>query len=270
DADDFPFMNVQENLPATDDIPLVNIEDIDAMQTRLTLNALARDQNYICLRVEDTGTGMSRDVMEQIFEPFFTTKPLDKGTGLGMAMVHGVVVSHRGAMIIHSTLGEGTVFDLLFPVLGGQSEQGAVAAHQGQKPLADISKAKILLVEDQDNVRDMLVTLLKRLGYQADTCIDGLEAIDMIREKPGYYDLVLTDQNMPKMTGFELIQQISFDAPDLPFILISGYSQEKMRDLMKEHGSVKAILKKPVSRATLSDTIQEVLERKAGQFTHAA
>lgn len=108
----------------------------------------------------------------------------------------------------------------------------------------------------------MMSAMLKRLGHEVDTCANGLEALAIIKDKPGHYDLVLSDHNMPKMTGIELAQQVHFIDPSLPFILVSGYSRERLQDLMKDEPSIKSVLRKPVSRKVLGETILRVLVEK--------
>ncbi len=202
---------------------------------------------------------MSRVIMEHIFEPFFTTKPVDKGTGLGLATVHGVIVSHKGAMVIESKLGSGTCFDLYFPL----SEDVAIIGvkpnendfKQGEMP----ERKNILLVEDQENVRDMVITMLERMGYDVSFAVSGLDGLDIVREAPDKFDLVITDHNMPKMTGLEMVQQIHIDLPELPFILLSGYSEDKLQDIINDHPAIKMVVRKPVSGDILGKKIQAVI-----------
>ncbi len=262
-ADEFPYPEaICDNLPDPGDQPTTWIEDMDAVKTRLILSHVAKGQAYIRLRLSDTGCGMSRVVMEHIFEPFFTTKPVNKGTGLGMATVHGVIVGHQAAMVIESTLGQGTTFDLYFPAdsrmmtAAGSSlhEQGSTRQRQNSR-----EEAKILLVEDEDSVRQMMLEMLARLGYKAESCASGLEALDRLREEPGEFDLVITDENMPKMTGTELVHQVHFDFPDIPFIMLTGYAQQQLEDIAKNHPAIKAILKKPLSKEAISQQISAVL-----------
>lgn len=250
---------VRDNLPDPSETPHLRIEDLEAGTTRLTLGHIAKEQKYARLRVKDTGSGMSRVIMEHIFEPFFTTKPVDKGTGLGLATVHGVIVSHKGAMVIESKLGSGTCFDLYFPL----SEDVAIIGvkpnendfKQGEMP----ERKNILLVEDQENVRDMVITMLERMGYDVSFAVSGLDGLDIVREAPDKFDLVITDHNMPKMTGLEMVQQIHIDLPELPFILLSGYSEDKLQDIINDHPAIKMVVRKPVSGDILGKKIQAVI-----------
>ncbi len=235
--------------------PLMRIDDMEPGRTRLVLGSFVRGQEYFCLRVTDTGCGMGRTTMEHIFEPFFTTKPVDKGTGLGLAMVHGVVAANQGVMIVDSTLLEGTSFTLFLPAAELLPE-----SKQEQVFLRNIKgTGKILLVEDQESVRDMMMNMLERLGFETQSAENGLIALDIIRENPGGFDLVVTDQNMPKMSGIELVEQVHIDFPDLPFVLVSGYSHEKLEALIGDHPAIKSVLRKPVAKEAMAEKINLVL-----------
>lgn len=245
-------------LPEPAQAPDIFFEDVSATKTRMYMGRIAKNVDYIAMTVADTGSGMSRAIMEHIFEPFFTTKSIDKGTGLGLATVHGVVTGHQGALIIESDLGVGTGFKVLLPLsnVAGKAVASDITAVEEQ------IRARILFVEDQDDVKIMLCAMLERLGHEVDVCVNGLEALAIIKAEPERYDLVLTDHNMPKMTGIELAQQACFVNSALPFILISGYSRERLQEMMKDQPSIKSILRKPVSRKTLGDTISRVVMEK--------
>jgi len=280
-------------LPDPTEPPYMRIDDIGAGHARMVIGHLVRGHCYVKMSVQDSGTGISRAVMQHIFEPFFTTKPVDKGTGLGLATVHGVLASHRGFMVIDSKLGSGTCFDVYLPLIIEAEANSEIIADcqcnnkcKGQNDVSalnqegdgkleyneDVSehfetkvnnednskKFHILLVEDQENVRDMISTMIKRLGHKVSIAKAGMEGLDMIRENPSGYDLVITDYNMPKMTGLEMAYQVSLDLPDLRFVLLSGYSKEKMHKLIAGHASFKAILHKPVSKKMLDEVIKEV------------
>lgn len=236
--------------------PPIRLTDMGPGETRLTLGVLVRGRDYACLSIEDTGCGISRVVMEHIFEPFFTTKPIDKGTGLGMPTVHGVIASSGGAMIIHSRLGIGTRFDLFFPLTATKAEEGKITPHEK----ASRGAGRILLVDDQDEVRRMNEIRLGRIGYSVVSAVSGQEALDILRQEKGDFDLMLTDQNMPEMTGLELAQRAQASYPDLKFVILSGYSQERVQELIREHPlTVSASLRKPVSQNVLARTLAEVL-----------
>jgi PAS domain S-box-containing protein len=263
DAGDYEAMGMLENdLPATDATPLARVESMDPEKTRLVLNVMARKKKYVRLSVQDTGTGMSRSIVEHIFEPFFTTKPVDKGTGLGLSTVHAVIATHQGAMIVNTVVGHGTIFELFFPLV----EMVDVVASERQQSRPEFSRGHILLVDDQPDVREMIAVNIQRFGLQVSTCASGAEALDYLRENPEKIDLVITDYNMPKMTGPELVREVHHDFPEMPFILISGYSDESLLDMMEKNTAIKAVLKKPDSNEKLYNTIVTVLaqHRKSG------
>lgn len=269
-GEDFPLAEARmDDFPDPREQPPTWIEDMAAGKTRLVLGRVAKGQAYAVVRISDTGSGMSRIVMEHIFEPFFTTKPVNKGTGLGMATVHGLLTGHRGAMVIESTLGRGTVFDLYFPA-SGQKISAAAEADKKNGRTAQSKAATILLVEDQETVRDMMINMLARLGYTVETCPSGLEALDRVRESPGAFDLVITDESMPKMSGTELVHQVHYDFPGIPFIMLTGYTKQQLEDIAQNHPAIRAILKKPVTRDALAREIAAVLDSKRAGATVGA
>ncbi|PCJ97509.1 MAG: hypothetical protein COA45_09580 [Zetaproteobacteria bacterium] len=255
---------LQDELPNPKNTPVYKIIDLDPGHSKLILGHLARGKPYVKLSIRDTGCGISRIVMERIFEPFFTTKAVDKGTGLGLSTVLGIVAIHQGFMIIDSVLGKGTCFELYFPLSDGREAENTpaekIVASTDQKTK---NQSKwILLVEDQEHVRGAIEEMLHRMGYNVSSVVSGLEGLDTIRENPHLYDLILTDYNMPKMTGLELAQQVYLDFPDVPFILLSGYSEERLADSIDGHPAIKAVLHKPVFRDALKDQIETVLEKR--------
>lgn len=258
----FPQM-LADDLPDAKENPQIAIEDVSENTARLYLNTLARDRRYVKIRVDDNGEGMSRVIMEHIFEPFFTTKEVNKGTGLGLSTVHGVVVGHQGALVLESTIGKGTAFDIYLPLIDDESITASLASQDDDDDAANEQKSgRILLVEDEEYVRDMVLKALNRLGYQVDVCVNGLEALATLKADSSYR-LVITDQNMPKMTGVELVTQAQLVAPNMPFIILSGYAQERLNDLMADLPMIKAALRKPVSKKKLAEKVDYVISRAA-------
>tara|TARA_B100000780_G_C21116711_1_gene451895 strand:- start:882 stop:2765 length:1884 start_codon:yes stop_codon:yes gene_type:complete len=256
--DSLPDELMGDKLLEPSETPNIFFEDVSPSKTRMYLGQIARDVEYVALRVCDSGTGMSRTIMEHIFEPFFTTKSVDKGTGLGLATVHGVVAGHCGALVIESEVGKGTCFHIYLPSIKTVSKRENIDVDA----IADKVSGNILLVEDQEDVQEMMANMLERLGYDVGICSDGLEALAIIKDSPGYFDLVITDHNMPKMTGVELVQQVCYFDPDLPFIMVSGYSREKLQEIIKDHPSIKDVLRKPTPRRALNESIVRVLMEK--------
>lgn len=261
-SSDIELENIyKDELPDPKEVARVVLQNEGPLRTNLILGHVVQDTQYAKVTVSDTGTGMSRSVMEHIFEPFFTTKSVDEGTGLGLATVHGVVVSHKGMMVIRSELGFGTVFDIYLPIYHHEDDESIDDTRETEGAPVDIdpTQKRILLVEDQDSVRNMMLSMIERIGYEVHYATDGLDGLEIIREHPGVFDLIITDYNMPRMSGLEMTQQISLDHPDLPVILLSGYSEEEMYNLLLDHPSVKKTLTKPASRQVLEKTISEVL-----------
>jgi signal transduction histidine kinase/CheY-like chemotaxis protein len=248
-----------QSRPQKDETPTVKIDSIDKDRTILCSGTLESNHPYVCVTISDSGTGISRVVMEHVFEPFFTTKSVDKGTGLGLATVQGVVMHHQGAIIIDSTLGKGTTFHLYFP----SSQNNIVTSIDETQKIGrfEFEGARILLVEDQNNVREMTSKMLQRMGFIVIEANNGLKGLEKLRAQNAAlpFHLVLTDHNMPKMTGLEMIAEAVNHYPDMPFILLSGYKEEKLEDIMIEYPAIKSVLRKPIGKDALKQQIYAAL-----------
>jgi len=187
-----------------------------------------------------------------VFDPFFTTKGQGEGTGLGLATVHGVVVGAGGAIALTSELGEGTTFDVYLPQIAGPSEipptDNEVAQGAGQH---------ILVVDDDADVLDLHRKLLELLGYKATTCPNALDALDILRQQPGEFEAVLTDQIMPDMTGLELSHELKSAWPDLPVILVSGFPEDFAA--RPDASELSGVLAKPVTPHSLSIALRDAI-----------
>lgn len=259
DEETYEGMLADEYLSGNE-MPPIRIQEVGPGHTNLELSRLKRGQSYFQVSITDTGTGMSEAIMEHIFEPFFTTKPVDKGTGLGMANAHGAIVAHHGALIIDSILMEGTTFDLFFPQAQYINDMSLLSETEEETRLADFAGVSILLIDDRQDVLNMMQTLLARAGFDCIAKSSAIEALEYLKKNSDHVDLVITDQNMPKMTGVELVEQCSVDYPDLPFIIISGYSNEKLQKIRVDYPSIKATMRKPVKKDTILRTINRVLK----------
>jgi len=237
--------------------PLTRLFNDDNDATILQIGSILKNREYVCLSVSDTGTGMSRELMERIFDPFFTTKPVEKGTGLGLASIHGVMGGHGGAIVVDSTVGKGTGFFLYFPLT--ESVQSSVSSDKEEAEIVHKGSGCILIVDDQDNVRRMMTEMLERIGYETSVCESGHEAIDYLRAFPGKINLVLTDHIMPHMTGTELAEEIDMDFPGLPVVIISGYSKSKLEEEIGRISSIKSVLSKPLDGYMLSRALKQAL-----------
>jgi PAS domain S-box-containing protein len=245
------------DLPRADDEPVLLVVQEDDHTSVLMSGTIQRDRHYVCVSISDNGSGMTREVMEHIFEPFFTTKSIDRGTGLGLAAVHGIVAGHRGAMTVRSRIGEGTSFTLYFPQSDDDSE--AVAARRGGAVVG--GNGRILVVDDQFDVAAIACEMLARLGYEAENVDSAGAAIDRLREHPGHYDLVLTDYSMPEMSGAELAETVREDFPDMPVVIMTGYGRKKLEKEIRENPSIVTVIRKPLDRVILSQVISAAIRK---------
>ena len=243
-------------LPRADAEPKVMIVQEDEDTCVLMSGIVQRGRDYVCVGVSDNGCGISREVMEHIFEPFFTTKSIDRGTGLGLAAVHGIVAGHRGAMFIRSRIGEGTSFTLYFP----QSDDDVESPAGRISPVVS-GNGRILVVDDQFDVAAIACEMLARLGYEADNVDSAGAAIDRLREMPGHYDLVLTDYSMPEMSGAELAETVRADFPAMPIIIMTGYGRKKLEREIRENPSIVTMIRKPLDRVILSQAVNSALRK---------
>ena len=214
------------------------------------------------LTIRDTGHGMPHDVLARIFEPFFTTKPLGEGTGLGLAVVHGIVTGHGGAITVESAPGRGTRFDLYFP----RCDDLAATSPSPQEPLHGHGE-HLLFVDDEAALVRIWTVALTDLGYRVTAHTNSRVALEVFRDAPDAFDLVITDQTMPQLTGDALAQEILRLRPRLPVILCTGGVPEA-GGARPEPLGVRATLLKPVSRLDLSLAIQRLLVERAAARNH--
>jgi signal transduction histidine kinase/ActR/RegA family two-component response regulator len=210
--------------------------------------------NYLKLSVEDVGKGMDADTLERAFEPYFTTKEKDVGTGMGLAVVQGIVRSHGGAISIQSEPGYGTVIDILFPEI----EQKVSARKEQIEPLPE-GNERILFVDDEEPLVDIGKNMLERLGYDVTAATCPKEALAAFSEAPEAFNLVITDMTMPYMNGDAFAGKLLKIRPDIPVILCTGHSEliNKEKALALE---IKDFLMKPHTIRDLANTIRRVLD----------
>ena len=214
----------------------------------------------VCLGVRDTGSGMVPAVQKRIFEPFYTTKSLGEGTGLGLAMVHAIMKSHEGAIVVDSQPGAGTTFKLYFPAARGAVPAAESADRTGTAPgmAAFGQDRRILLVDDEEPVRNFSVTLLKRLGFRPLPCALPADAVAAFRAEPDSFSAVITDLTMPEMTGLELARQITQLRPSMPVLLISGNISPTAQQQARASG-VSSFIGKPFELRELVAQIRLIL-----------
>jgi CheY-like chemotaxis protein len=213
-------------------------------------------RNYIKINVSDTGAGIAPEIIGSIFEPYFTTKKPGEGTGMGLAMVHGIVTAYGGEITVNSTLGLGTTFTLYLPVSG---KGNADVLYQSE----DLPKGteRILFVDDEAPIVKMGSQILERLGYSVTTRTGSVKALELFRAKPDEFDLVITDMTMPDMTGDQLAAELMKIRPTLPIVICSGYSN-RLSDQSAQKLGIKAFSHKPIVKADLAKTVRDVLDGK--------
>jgi PAS domain S-box-containing protein len=210
---------------------------------------------YVRLTVRDTGHGMSKDTRERAFMPFFTTKPVGEGTGLGLSVVRGIAIGLGGAITMESEEGKGTSFDVYLPVL----EMSLIEEAPGAKALARGNGERILFVDDEAMLSSLWFRRLSSLGYEVVVKCDAPEALAEFGAAPKRFDLVITDQTMPQITGLELAARILRICPDVPIILMTGYSDTVTPEMVSEKG-VRELVMKPIMAADFSQIIRRVLD----------
>lgn len=211
--------------------------------------------HYLCYSVVDTGVGITSQVMDKIFDPYFTTKAQGKGTGLGLAVIKGIVQSHRGGIHVESKPGKGSRFRIFLPVIEADCKPVDMVGH------TRIQKGSehILLVDDQKEVIRIERLILEVLGYRVTSRLSGKEALETFVASPSTYDMVITDMNMSQMSGETLACELLSVQPDIPVILLTGYYEGMTRDKARALG-IKDFLMKPVKLKEFSATIREVLD----------
>ena len=209
---------------------------------------------YVKLSISDTGCGMNAATMQRIFDPYFTTKELDKGTGMGLAVVHGIVKGHGGGIHVESAAGKGTRFDILFPAIIRQ-----VMSETEELKALPTGNETILCVDDEQPLIELGKSMLKKLGYRVETRILPLEAIEVFKAAPDKFDLVISDMTMPAMTGVSLAKKLMEIRPEIPVVICTGYSEQIDESRAKELG-IKGFLMKPFTIRELSKTVRQVLD----------
>ena len=215
---------------------------------------------YLKLEVSDTGTGMTAGTMKKIFEPYFTTKTSDKGTGLGLAVVYGIVEEHQGHIKVYSEPEQGSTFHVYFPIIEKRPDPYVLG-----KEAQTLQKGSetILFVDDEEPVRMVVQALLQELGYTVVVFSKGAEALAAYQKNPGQYDLVITDMTMPGMTGMQLVENIFACKPEQPVMLCTGHSELTNREKALAKG-ISAYYEKPVIIKAFSRIIRTVLDEAKG------
>jgi CheY-like chemotaxis protein len=209
---------------------------------------------YLLLSVSDTGVGIAPELKRSIFEPYFTTKAAGQGTGMGLAMVDGIVASYGGKITVESAPGEGSAFHVYLPITRHREEQ-----HRQKDVHLPTGTERILIVDDELAVAQTSAGLLDRLGYKATYSTNSFEALELLRSDPAAFDLVISDMTMPNMTGDKLAIATMEIRPDLPVIICTGFSRRISEQAAAEIG-IKGFAYKPLVKADLADLVRRVLD----------
>jgi len=212
------------------------------------------------LTVSDTGCGIEPVVMNRIFEPFFTTKEKNRGTGLGLATVHGIVSELSGSIVMESLPGHGSTFDVFLPGFAAEAQEKA-------SPDANISQGngeRVLIVDDETAILEFAKTMLEGMGYRVSTTSSSNSALELFKRDPSAYDLVITDQTMPGLTGVQLAKKLMKIRKDIPVILITGYSETVSSETALKQG-IKIYLEKPFTRNALASAIYKAFYEPPGR-----
>jgi CheY-like chemotaxis protein len=205
--------------------------------------------------VRDTGHGIDPAIMHRIFDPYFSTKDKTKGTGLGLAVVHGAVKAHKGAIRVTSRLGEGTTFDVLLPLV-----DHAAPTHPDPTRTAPRGNEHILFVDDEPSIEALGRQIFEALGYRVTTCRDPADALTRFKATPQEFNLVITDMTMPGMTGDRMALEMMRTRPGLPVIVCTGFNEHIDPHRAREIG-IGALVMKPFLKDDLAAIVRNLLDR---------
>lgn len=211
--------------------------------------------NYIKISVSDTGSGIDPQIADKIFDPYFTTKEVGRGSGMGLAVVHGIVKNHSGVVTMESNVGEGATFNVFFPLATESAEVEVPETEQPQQ-----GHETILVVDDEPSIVYMTAQMLRRMGYRVEAKVNPHEAIELLQSGSQTIDLVISDMTMPQMTGIQLYEKVKGIQPDIPVIICTGHSDLINPKKAKELG-IAALAMKPITRQTITKAVRDVLDR---------
>ncbi len=233
----------------------ISLQNVTFFEPKEFMSLKAPPGEYVKLTVSDTGQGIAMDILPRIFEPYYTTKKTNEGTGLGLAVVLGIVKSHNGLMQVESTPGLGSRFDVFLPLAKGMPLE---KAHITQG-LSEGNGEKILVVDDEEFFVDVLREHLEAMGYDVTAGHSSRKILEIFKEEPFGFDLLITDQAMPEMTGFQLVSKVRKLNRDIPVILCTGYSEAASEETIRDYG-INRLLMKPVSRRDLAAAVNDLLD----------
>ncbi len=236
----------------------ISLKNQELTSADLVSEAHVRPGDFVEISVSDTGPGIAPEIMDKVFDPFFTTKEVGVGTGMGLSIIHGIAKKTGGFVSCKSSLGEGTTFLVYLPV------HTLTAPPESNTTFFELSQTgfeRILFIDDEEMLAKMGKTMLERLGYRVTVETSSLEALKIIQNQPDRFDLIITDQTMPGMTGSDLAQHILQIRPEMPIILCTGFSNQISEKEAKPYG-IKGFAFKPLAKKDLSDLVRKVLGDK--------
>jgi len=233
----------------------VTLEDVEVSEKKVKAVSGLKVGPHVRLTIQDNGTGMSPEVLERMFDPFFTTKPIGEGSGMGLSVVHGIVANHGGALMVDSQRGKGTKIEVYLPTIPSMAMDGL-----GEPGSIPLGKETILFVDDEETIVRLGKELLSQLGYTVEVQTSSLEALTVFRQDPDRFDLVITDQTMPGLTGEVLSRELLRIRPELPIILCTGFSHIMTAEKAKALG-IQAYLMKPLAIRDLAPIVRHVLDK---------
>jgi CheY-like chemotaxis protein len=239
----------------------VKISEVQLPDATRPETASVAGGEYLRLTVSDSGCGIAPDVLPRIFEPFFTTKPMGSGTGLGLAVVHGIISQHHGTIGVQSGIDQGTTVIIHLPKIANIKLPSGDNVSQPNGATSPLTEAgNILLVDDDELVRETLEAGLRHRKYRVTCAAGGAQALKLVREQSGSFDAVITDQMMPGMTGIELGEILARESPTLSLILVTGFASALSETKVKAMGFA-AMLMKPVTIDDLDKAVQRARQR---------
>jgi two-component system, cell cycle sensor histidine kinase and response regulator CckA len=239
-----------------DGIVEFSLQNVDCVKGGPALDERLKPGEYVMLQVSDTGCGISPDVRDRIFDPYFTTKGAGEGTGMGLAVVYGIVQAHGGVIQVESAPGNGTTFKIFLPAI-----PDAPSAPGTPTDALPTGTERVLLVDDEEQLAILGCLQLESLGYRVHSETNPGKALAVFKDDPQQFDLVITDMTMPGMTGDQLIREVLRIRPDIPVILCTGYSERVDRERAESFGA-RAYASKPLSRNELATVVCRVLHKK--------
>jgi two-component system cell cycle sensor histidine kinase/response regulator CckA len=255
-------LNARDAMPTGGDIRVVTRSVMLSASLQHRFGVLSPG-TYVTLGVHDSGSGMGPDVLERLFEPFFTTKGQGKGTGLGLATVHGIVMQSGGQIVVESTVGRGTNFIVYLPAFSGTAPPRRMTPVAGT-PAMDVTVRTVLVVDDDDGVREVAVRALARVGYRVLAAASGEAALALLAKQDDYDALlVLTDVMMPHMNGPELAERVSMTYPMVRVAYMSGYRTDELARTGLGSPS-RSLLNKPFTLPELVDFVECTFSAEEG------